>query len=101
MIADQLRAFLEDGNITNSVNFPTIDLPRNGGSRLVVVNRNVPNMVGQISTCLADASLNIIDLLNKSRGDIACTIVDLESDVTDDTLEGIVAIDGVLSARLL
>jgi D-3-phosphoglycerate dehydrogenase len=101
MIADQLRAFLEDGNITNSVNFPTIDLPRNGGSRLVVVNRNVPNMVGQISTCLADASLNIIDLLNKSRGDIACTIVDLESDVTDDTLEGIVAINGVLSARLL
>ena len=68
MVADQVRDYLEDGNVDNSVNFPEINLPRNGGYRMAIVNSNVPNMVGQISTDLAGAGLNILDMLNRSRG---------------------------------
>ncbi|MCK4743528.1 MAG: 3-phosphoglycerate dehydrogenase, partial [Sulfuriflexus sp.] len=67
MVAEQVKEYLENGNITNSVNFPEVQMPRSGGFRLGVVNSNVPNMVGQISTALADAGLNIVDMLNKSR----------------------------------
>jgi D-3-phosphoglycerate dehydrogenase len=101
MIADQLSDYLENGNILNSVNFPEVQMPRNGGYRLGVVNSNVPNMLGQISTALADAGLNIIDMLNKSRGDIAYTLVDLESEVQEGTLEALRGIEGVLSVRTM
>ncbi|MBK1649260.1 3-phosphoglycerate dehydrogenase family protein [Rhabdochromatium marinum] len=101
MVADQLRAYLEDGNIRNSVNFPEIDLPRNGGHRLAVVNSNVPNMVGQISTLLADTKLNIIDMLNRSRGDLAVTLIDVDHACEPETLERIAAIEGVLMVRAL
>lgn len=101
MIADQLKDFLENGNITNSVNFPEVYMSRNAGHRLSVVNSNVPNMLGQISTALAGAGLNIIDMLNKSRGDIAYTLVDVESEVPDAVLSTITSIKGVLSARLV
>ena len=101
MVADQVRNYLEDGSIKNSVNFPEAVMPRNGGSRITIANANVPNMVGQISTILANANLNIADLLNKSRGDIAYTIIDVDGDVTDDTLNALQAIDGVLSLRSL
>lgn len=102
MAADQLRWYLEDGTIQNSVNFPDARLPRAEGSRrLAIANSNVPNMVGQISTVLAEAGLNISDLLNKSRGDLAYTLVDVEGTVPDDVLNRIKGIDGVLSARLL
>ena len=101
MVADQVRNYLEDGSIKNSVNFPEAVMPRNGGSRITIANANVPNMVGQISTILANANLNIADLLNKSRGDIAYTIIDVDGDVTDDTLNALRAIDGVLSLRSL
>jgi D-3-phosphoglycerate dehydrogenase len=100
MVADQIREFLEDGNIRNSVNFPEVIMPRTEGCRLAVANENVPNMVGQISSLLADADLNILDLLNKSRGDYAYTLVDLNKTVPESTLEAIRGITGVLSARI-
>jgi D-3-phosphoglycerate dehydrogenase len=101
MVAEQVRAYLEDGNVTNSVNFPDIVLPRQGGYRMAVVNRNVPNMVGQISTDLAAAGLNIVDMLNRSRGDLAVTLIDVERPCPQDTAKRIAGIDGVLSVRCL
>jgi D-3-phosphoglycerate dehydrogenase len=102
MVADQVRDFLENGNIRNSVNYPEAVLPRvPNTTRLVVANSNVPNMVGQISTCLAGARLNIADLLNKSRGEYAYTLIDADGTIGDDLLQKIRAIDGVLSARIV
>ena len=101
MVAEQVRDFLENGNIRNSVNFPEAVLPRvPDTTRLGVANRNVPNMVGQISTCLAAERLNIADLLNKSRGEYAYTLIDIDGGVTDELLARIRTIDGVLAARL-
>ena len=99
MVADQVKDYLENGNILNSVNFPEVQMPRGGDYRIAVVNSNVPNMVGQISTALADAGLNIIDMLNKSRGELAYTLVDVESEITDSTIKAISAIEGVLAVR--
>ncbi len=101
MVADQVRDYLENGNIRNSVNFPEIYLPRNGSVRLAIVNSNVPNMVGQISTDLGNAGINIQDLLNKSRNEIACTLVDLDKAPDASLLEHISRIQGVLSVRCL
>ncbi|HBV65889.1 MAG TPA: 3-phosphoglycerate dehydrogenase [Rhodopirellula sp.] len=101
MVADSVREFLEDGTVRNSVNFPEAVMPRNGGSRITIANANVPNMVGQISTILAESQLNIADLLNKSRGDIAYTIIDLDDDISEATLDAIRAIEGVLALRHL
>jgi len=101
MVADQVRGWLENGNITNAVNFPEILLPRNGGYRLAVVNSNVPNMVGQISTDLAVAGLNILDMLNRSRGDIAVTLIDVNQAVPRETVTRLQTIPGVLSVRCL
>ena len=102
MVADQIRDWLENGNVTNSVNFPEINLPRaEGGYRLAVVNSNVPNMLGQVSTDLAEAGLNIIDMLNKSRGDIAVTLIDVDNPPSDEAVKRIDDIDGVLSVRCL
>jgi D-3-phosphoglycerate dehydrogenase len=102
MVAEQLRDFLENGNIKNSVNFPEAVLSRGPNTtRLAIANSNVPNMVGQISTCLAAASLNISDLLNKSRGEFAYTLIDADGAVSQDVVDRIAAIEGVLSARLV
>ena len=101
MVADEIRAWLEDGNIINSVNFPEINMPHGDNPRLVVVNSNVPNMLGQISTDLAAAGLNIVDMLNKSRGDIAVTLIDLEAQPEQAVMDKIAAVDGVLSVRCL
>jgi D-3-phosphoglycerate dehydrogenase len=101
MVAENLREFLENGNIRHSVNFPETMMPRTEGFRITVSNLNVPNMVGQISTLLAQASLNIIDLLNKSRGEIAYTVVDVESEVPAETLSAISSINGVLNVRAI
>lgn len=101
MVADSVREYLENGTVHNSVNFPEAVMPRNGGSRITVANANVPNMVGQISTILANAGLNIADLLNKSRGDVAYTIIDLDGEIPQETLVAIKAIEGVLSLRHL
>lgn len=101
MVVEQVRDFLENGNIRNSVNFPEILMPRNTGHRLAIANENVPNMLGQISTCLAESGLNILDMLNKSRGEIAYTLVDVDSQVHGDCINRVTAIDGVLKARAL
>ena len=84
-----------------SVNFPDADMPRTSGSRITIANQNKPNMVAQISTCLATAGLNVNDLLNKSRGDVAYTIVDLDGPVPAETIAAIVAIEGVINVRCL
>jgi D-3-phosphoglycerate dehydrogenase len=101
MVAEQVRDYLENGNVTNSVNFPEINLPRNGGYRMAIVNSNVPNMVGQISTDLAAAGLNILDMLNRSRGDVAVTLIDIDQRCPEDTVKQLRSIDGVLSVRCL
>jgi D-3-phosphoglycerate dehydrogenase len=101
MVAEQVRDYLENGNVTNSVNFPEINLPRNGGYRMAIVNSNVPNMVGQISTDLAVAGLNILDMLNRSRADVAVTLIDVDRRCPEDTVEKLRAIQGVLSVRCL
>ncbi len=101
MVADTLRDFLENGNVRNSVNFPEAVLPRIGENRVAIANDNVPNMVGQISTCLADAGLNIADLLNKSRGDVAYTLIDTDAPIPAQVLAKLRAIPGVLAARTL
>jgi len=101
MVADQVREYLENGNVTNSVNFPTVVMPRSEGHRIAIVNSNVPNMVGQISTAMAKAGLNIVDMLNKSRGELAYTLTDVEQPVPPAVLKEIEAIDGVLAVRAL
>jgi len=103
MVADQIRDFLENGNVRNAVNFPEVVSTRadEAVSRLCVANANVPNMVSQISSALGEANLNIVDLLNKSRGEYAYTLVDLSNQVSAETLEKIRAITGVLSARVI
>ena len=102
MVADTLKDFLENGNIRNSVNFPEAVLPRAPNStRLAIANSNVPNMVGQISTCLASANLNIAELLNKSRGEYAYTLIDTDGTLGEDIVKKIRGIDGVLAARIV
>jgi D-3-phosphoglycerate dehydrogenase len=101
MVADQVRDFLENGNIRNSVNFPDVVSPRESPHRLVVANANVPNMLGQISETLGQAGLNIHDMVNRSRGDFAYTIVDLDSPITDDVRRKVAQIGGVLMARIV
>ena len=102
MVADQVRDFLENGNVRNSVNYPEAVLSRvPGTTRIAIANSNVPNMVGQSSTCLAEARINIADLLNKSRGEYAYTLIDVDGAVGTDLLGRIGGIQGVLSARLI
>lgn len=101
MVVDELRDYFEEGNVRNSVNFPDVVIPRTEGVRVALVNANVPNMLGQISTTLADAGLNIIDMLNKSRGDIAYTLADVEGPIPQAVMDKLAAIDGVIAARSL
>jgi len=101
MVAEQVRDFLENGNIRNSVNFPHVAMPRGTEHRLVVANANVPNMLGQISTAMADAGLNIHDMINQSRENLAYTVVDSDSPIGGDVVARIQAIDGVIMARVL
>lgn len=102
MVADQIRDYLESGNIRNSVNFPeAVMQPHEGAHRLCVVNANVPNMVGQISSALARHDVNIADLLNKSRNGVAYTLVDADSEVPEALIDEIRGIEGVLSVRYL
>lgn len=101
MVADQLRDFLENGNIRNSVNFPEVVMPRGTKNRLVCANANVPNMLGQISDTFGQAKLNISDMVNMSRGNLAYTIVDLDSAVPPEVCQRIGSIEGVLMARII
>ena len=101
MVVDQVREFLDNGNISNSVNFPTVHMPREAAHRVAVASANIPNMVGQISTAMADAGINIHNMVNKSRGDIAYTMLDLDSPAAESALAKIRAITGVMTVRVL
>jgi D-3-phosphoglycerate dehydrogenase / 2-oxoglutarate reductase len=101
MVADQLRDYLEHGNVVNAVNFPAVSMERESAYRVAIANANVPNMLGQISTAMANAGLNIHNMVNKSRGDMAYTLVDVDSAVSEQVLGAIRSIDGVLAVRYL
>jgi D-3-phosphoglycerate dehydrogenase len=101
MVAEQLADYLENGNILNSVNFPNVSMARESAYRIAVANANVPNMVGQISSVLAAAGLNIHNMVNKSKGDMAYTLVDVDSAATDTVMQQLSAIAGVLAVRYL
>jgi len=101
MAVKQIRDYLEYGNITNSVNFPTCNLPPSARNRILVANRNVPNMVGQITTILAESKINIVDMLNRSLGDTAHNIIDCENGVPEEVLTRIGKIEGVITTRLI
>jgi D-3-phosphoglycerate dehydrogenase len=99
MVVDQLREFLDNGTIANAVNFPNVEMARESKWRIAIANANVPNMLGQISTTLGKAGLNIHDMVNKSRGETAYTLVDVDSPIDERVVRALAAIDGVLSVR--
>ena len=101
MAVDQVRDYMENGNIKNSVNFPNSGMPRNGANRLIIANKNIPKMVGNITSVLADEDINISDMLNKHRGDIAYNIIDIDGEITIDQIQKIRNIEGVIMVRLL
>lgn len=101
MVVDQVRDYLEQGNIRNAVNFPDVVMSRESDYRVCIANANVPNMVGQMSTAMAQAGLNIHNMLNKSRGEMAYTLVDVDSPVSDELVRSLSSIDGVLRVRYL
>jgi D-3-phosphoglycerate dehydrogenase len=99
MAVDQLRTFLEHGTVANAVNFPSVEMPRESPYRVAIANANVPNMLGQISTAMARAGLNIHNMVNKSRGEMAYTLVDVDSEIPRALIEVLAGIEGVLSVR--
>jgi D-3-phosphoglycerate dehydrogenase len=99
MVVDQVREFLENGTLTNAVNFPNVEMLRESPFRVAIANANVPNMLGQISTTMARAGLNIHTMVNKSRGEMAYTLVDVDSAIQDAVIRDLSGIDGVLSVR--
>ena len=101
MAAQQLKDFLERGNIRNSVNFPDCEMATNGSTRVLIANRNIPNMVGQITTLLASQKINISEMLNRHKGDFAYNIIDLESDVPKDFANDVMKIEGIVMARVI
>jgi D-3-phosphoglycerate dehydrogenase len=101
MVVDQVREYLEHGTIQNSVNFPSLEMLRESPFRVAIANANVPNMLGQISTTMALAGLNIHNMTNKSRGEMAFTLVDVDSPVAADVIAALAAIQGVLSVRYI
>jgi D-3-phosphoglycerate dehydrogenase len=101
MAANQLMDFLENGNIHNSVNYPKIKMSRNGGTRITFTNKNVPKVLGSVLSVLADGEINIVDMVNKSRDEIAYNIIDIEGDLNDSLKAQIVAVEGVVHVRII
>ncbi len=101
MAAEQIRDYLEHGTVRNSVNFPAMDMPRNGGCRMLIINANVPHMIERISAAIARMDINILDMLNRSKGDIACTLIDISCPLPPSVIEEIGTIEGVLRVRVL
>ena len=101
MAADQLMDYLENGNIHNSVNYPPTKMARNGGSRITFTNSNVPKVLGSVLSILADAELNVVDMVNKSRGNIAYNIIDVEGELDQGIAEAIAAVEGVVRIRII
>ncbi len=102
MASQQIKDFLETGNIRNSVNFPTCELPVKAGyKRLIIANKNIPNMISEITTSLADNGINIGDMLNKSKGDIAYNIIDVDGEVGSEVLDRLLEINGIIFAKVI
>ncbi|MBT5485432.1 MAG: phosphoglycerate dehydrogenase [Gammaproteobacteria bacterium] len=101
MAVDQLRNFLENGTIENSVNFPSLALEKTDSFRIAIINQNVPRMLGQILSILADKDINVLDMLNKSRNDVAYNLIDIETKPSEDTLDEIRAIEDVIKVWLI
>ena len=101
MVAKQIKDYLENGNIVNSVNFPEAKMPRAGEKRLAITHKNIPNMVGQITNAIAEVGVNIVDMLNKSRDEVAYTLIDLESEISDMAIDNLKQINGILTLRVL
>ncbi len=101
MAVEQLKNFLEHGNIINSVNFPITVLERSGDTRLAIANKNIPKMLGGILSELADHDINVVDMINKSRGDLAYNLIDIEGDVDQAIMDHLEAIDGIISVRVI
>lgn len=102
MVVDQVKDFLEHGNIANSVNFPACSVERNPGTtRLTIINKNVPGMVAQLSTVFSKANLNIVEMINKSKGDLAYNIIDIEGEVTEKTVAKIAEIENIIRVRAI
>ena len=99
MVAERVRDYLENGNVSSSVTFPEVAMPRAEGYRVAIVNSNVPNMVGQFSTAMARAGLNILDMLNKSRGTLAYTLADVDQPISQAVIDEIARIEGVMAVR--
>jgi len=101
MAAEQLRDFLENGNIVNSVNFPQTRMARDGGYRITFSNENVPRVLGTVLSVLADHDVNVIDMVNKSVGDMAYNIIDVETEPTREIIDAISSADGVMHVRVV
>lgn len=101
MAANQLMDFLENGNILNSVNYPKIRMSRNGGTRITFTNKNVPKVLGSVLSILADGEINVVDMVNKSRDEIAYNIIDIEGDLNDSLKAQIAAVEGVVHVRVI
>ena len=102
MAVEQVKEFLEEGNIKNSVNFPNCSLPRVvGDKRLLIANKNIPNMISEITSLLADNSINICDMINKSRADVAYNIIDIAGDLSEDIVAKLQAVEGIISVRVI
>ena len=101
MIAKQIKEYLENGNIINSVNFPDAKMPKAGKERLAITHRNIPNMVRQITKAIAEEEANIVDMLNKSRGEFAYTLIDIEEEISQSVIENIKKVEGILKVRAL
>lgn len=101
MVADQVRDFLENGNIKNSVNFPALSLERTAGCyRIAMANKNVPRILSSVLSILADRNINVVDMLNKSREDVAYNLIDIQAEPSLELLEEVLAIDGVINVRV-
>ena len=101
MIAKQIKEYLENGNIINSVNFPDAKMPRAGQERLAITHRNVPNMDRQITKAIAEEEANIVDMLNKSKGEFAYTLIDVEEEISNSVIENIKKVEGILKVRAI
>ena len=101
MAAHQLQDYLENGNITNSVNLPDVSMERSGDARICVIHRNIPNILAQVTSIVSGEGINVENLANKSRKEYAYTILDIDGKVTDAMVEKLRAIDGIIRIRVM
>lgn len=101
MAANQIRDYLQNGNIINSVNFPECVLPQSGSRRILIANKNVPNIIGQFTSILARENINIADMLNKSKGDYAYNIIDIDGDANENIIDHLKNVEGVIMVRVI